>query len=194
MNKRKSLTPYLLVVAIVLVLALWLGGTYNGLVQKDSLVQTRFADVEAQYQRRFDLIPNVVSTVEGSAAFEQDTLQAVTEARSAWARAGAARDMDGQVAAAGVFDSALTRLLVTVEAYPVIQSTQAFRDLMTELEGTENRIAVARRDYNQAVNTYNVAVRRVPSNIVAALFGFDAHEFFAAVENAEAAPSVEFEL
>ena len=90
--------------------------------------------------------------------------------------------------------SALTRLLVTVEAYPVIQSTQAFRDLMTELEGTENRIAVARRDYNQAVNTYNVAVRRVPSNIVAALFGFDAHEFFAAVENAEAAPSVEFEL
>lgn len=183
------------IAAIVLVVLLWLGSGYNRLVTADTVVQNRWADVEAQYQRRFDLIPNVVKTVEASAQFERDTLTAVTEARTQWQSARATGDIDAQVAAAGAFDSALARLLVTVEAYPTIQSTEAFRDLTTVLEGTENRIAVARRDFNGAVGSYNLLVRRVPTNVIAGVFRFDERAFFDAVaDGSEEAPAVEINL
>jgi LemA protein len=135
------------------------------------------------------LIPNLVSTVKGAANFEQETFTAVTAARSQWQSAGT---RDDKVTAANSFDSALSRLLVTVEAYPQLKATQAFTDFMTQLEGTENRIAVARRDYNQAVQTYNVRIRRFPSNILAGIFGFDAEKMFEATEGASSAPSVQF--
>lgn len=174
-------------VAILAVLWIWTG--YNGLISSKAAVDGAWAQVETQYQRRFDLVPNLVSTVKGAAAFEQDTFTAITEARSQWQSAG---DRTGKVQAASGFDSALSRLLVTVEAYPQLQATQAFRDLMTQLEGTENRISVARRDYNLAVQEYNVLVMRFPRNLLASLFGFDAETMFAADEGAETAPSVNF--
>ncbi len=180
---------------ILVVLALILGWTvhtYNNFVGERSVVQARFADVQAQYQRRFDLIPNVVETVKGSAKFEQSTLQAVVAARSAWATAQNQGDANAQIQANQSFDSALSRLLVTVEAYPDLKSTQAYRDLITEIEGSENRVAVARRDYNQAVQDYNASVQRAPSNVVAKLFGFATEPFFQAQAGTDRAPQVNF--
>lgn len=186
--KRSPLLIGLLVVGVLVVGWLWTG--YNSLVTAQGAVEGDWAQVETQYQRRFDLVPNLVKTVQGAADFEQDTLTQVTAARTQWQNAGSRGE---QIAAAEGFDSALSRLLVTVEAYPQLQATQAFRDLMTQLEGTENRIATARRDYNGKVQTYNVMVRRFPKNVLAGLFGFDEEAFFDAVEGSEVAPSVEFD-
>ncbi len=182
----------LVIVGVVVLCGLWVGASYNGLVGSREAVKTAFANVDTQYQRRMDLIPNIVATVQGSAKFEQSTLQAVVEARSAWAKAKTAGDTTTQIAAAQGFDGALSRLLVTVEAYPDLKSTQAFRDLITELEGSENRISVARRDYNNAVQTYNVNIKRFPTNILAASFGFTAEPFFQAQAGAGKAPQVKF--
>lgn len=177
-------------IAVVALLAVWVFSGYNTLVTQRQNVDTAWGQVETQYQRRFDLIPNLQATVRGAANFEQETFTAVTAARSQWQDAGS---RDEQVAAAGAFDSALSRLLVTVEAYPQLQATQAFRDFMTQLEGTENRIATARRDYNEAVRDYNLAVRRFPGLILAALFGYDAEPGFEAADGADEAPTVNFD-
>lgn len=174
-----------------LILAAWLWTGYNGLVSSKAAVDAAWANVETQYQRRFDLVPNLVSTVKGAANFEQKTLTDVTAARTKWMNAGESRGE--QIAAARGFDSALSRLLVTVEAYPQLQATQAFRDLMAQLEGTENRIAVARRDYNEAVKSFNVLVQRFPRNTLAAIFGFRSERLFNASEGAEIAPKVDFQ-
>jgi len=159
------------VLGIAVLFVIWMFSGYNGLVVARENVDNEWRQVETQYQRRFDLIPNLVNTVKGAASFEQDTLTAVTEARSQFQNAGSRSE---QVSAATSFDSALSRLLVTVEAYPQLQATQAFRDLMVETSGTENRIAVARKDYNDAVASYNVKVKRFPTNILAGLFGHSA--------------------
>lgn len=181
------------VLGIVVVLGLWLMGSYNSLVNLDENVNQKFSAIEVQYQRRFDLIPNVIKTVEGSANFEKSTLQGVVEARSAWAKPGASEGE--KIAAANNFDSALSRLLVTVEAYPDIKSTQAFRDLTVELEGTENRVAFARNDYNETATTYNKATRMFPKTLIAGMFGFDKNkELFNATTGAENAPKVEFNI
>lgn len=177
-------------IAVVVLLALWALSGYNTLVTERQNIETAWSQVETQYQRRFDLIPNLQATVRGAANFEQETFTAVTAARSQWQNAGS---RDEQVAAAGQFDSALSRLLVTVEAYPQLQATQAFRDFMTQLEGTENRIATARRDYNEAVRTYNLAVKRFPGAILAGIFGYDAEPGFEAADGSENAPSVNFD-
>lgn len=177
-------------IAVVVLLALWTLSGYNSLVTERQNVDTAWSNVETVYQRRFDLIPNLVNTVKGAAGFEQDTLTAVTEARTQWQNAGSRED---SVEAANEFDGALSRLLVTVEAYPQLQATQAFRDLMTQLEGTENRISTERRDYNEAVRTYNLAVKRFPGAILAGVFGFDAEPGFEATEGSETAPSVDFD-
>jgi LemA protein len=177
-------------IAAVVLLALWAFSGYNSLVTERQNVDTAWSNVETVYQRRFDLIPNLVNTVKGAAGFEQDTLIAVTEARTQWQNAGS---RDERVDAANDFDGALSRLLVTVEAYPQLQATQAFRDLMTQLEGTENRISTERRDYNEAVRTYNLAVKRFPGAILAGAFGFDAEPGFEATEGSENAPSVNFD-
>ncbi len=177
-------------IAVVVVLVLWVLTGYNGLVTARQDVDTAWSNVETQYQRRFDLIPNVVSTVKGAANFEQSTITAVTEARSQWTGAS---NRGQQVAAANSFDGALGRLIVSVEAYPQLKATEAFRDLTTELEGTENRIAVARRDYNDAVRSYNLVVRRFPGMILAAVFGYAAEPGFEATEGSENAPAVHFD-
>lgn len=183
---------------VLLLLILWAFGSYNGLVSGDEGVKKAWADVQTQYQRRLDLIENLVNTAKGSAQFEQTTLQSVVEARSAWAKASSAPTLNEQVRAteqaAPVMSSALSRLLVTVEAYPQLKSTEAFRDVMTGLEGTENRIATARRDFNGSVQSYNVQVRTFPSNIFAKLFGFELKESFKADEGADKAPKVEFDF
>ncbi|MSR86916.1 LemA family protein [Candidatus Peribacteria bacterium] len=184
----KSRSTWILL-AIVAVLTVWLWSGYNSLVTAKAGVEGAWAKVETQYQRRIDLVPNLVSTVKGAAAFEQSTFTAITEARSQWQGAGT---RDAKVAAASGFDSALSRLLVTVEAYPQLQATQAFRDLMTQLEGTENRIATARRDYNTAVQGYNVLVKRFPKNILAGMFGFTPEAMFASDDGADKAPAVQF--
>ena len=176
-------------VAVAIVLALWAVSGYNALVTGRQNVDTAWSAVETQYQRRFDLIPNVVNSVKGSAAFEQQTLTDVTAARTQWQSGGS---LENRVEAATKLDSALGRLMVTVEAYPQLKSTEAFRDLITELEGTENRVSVARLDYNNAVRDYNLTVRRFPGMILASVFGFQPEPGFEAADGAETAPVVDF--
>ncbi len=188
---RKISPLWILLGCIVLVL-LWAVSSYNGLITAKGGVDNAWAQVETQYQRRIDLVPNLVSTVKGAAKFEQDTFTAVTQARSSWSQSKSIGDRGGEIQAASGFDSALSRLLVTVEAYPQLQATQAFRDLMTQLEGTENRVAVARKDYNDAVFAYNVRVQRFPGVLAAKLFGFASEKSFEAVEGADKAPVVDF--
>ncbi len=182
-----------IIVGIIVLLGLWLLGGYNRMITADENVDTAWRQVETQYQRRMDLVPNLVSTVRGAASFEQETLTAVTEARTRWLNASAGDNRDAQIASAQQFDSALSRLLVTVEAYPQLRATQAFQDLMTQLEGTENRIAVARRDYNEEVRRYNLIVRRFPGNVLAGLFGYEAQTGFQSQPGAEEAPAVNFD-
>lgn len=179
-----------IILGIVAVLGLWLWSGYNGLITGRESVTASWAQVETQYQRRVDLVPNLVSTVKGAADFEQETFTAITEARSRWQTAPSRND---RIAAAGEMETALSRLMVSVENYPQLQATQAFRDLMTQLEGTENRIGTARRDYNESVRGYNLRVKRFPSNILAGIFSFDAEQFFEAQAGAETAPKVDFE-
>ena len=192
MTTSKKLLRWTVVLPVLLVLlALWVFSGYNGLIAQREDVDNSWRQVETQYQRRFDLIPNLVSTVKGAASFEQETLTAVTNARTQWMSAGG--DRAAQVGAAQGLDSALSRLIATVESYPQLQATQAFRDLMTQLEGTENRIATARRDYNDVVRDYNVRVKRFPGNLLAGLFGFDAEPGFQATEGSDQAPVIDFE-
>jgi LemA protein len=185
-------SPWLIALGIVVLIAIWLMLSYNGLVSAKAFVENKWAQVETQYQRRMDLVPNLVATVKGSANFEQETFKQVTEARSAWAQAKTISDRGQQIQAAANFDSAFSRLLVTVEAYPQLQATQAFRDLMTQIEGTENRIATARKDYNDAVFSYNVKVQRFPGLIAARVFGFVAEKTFQAQQGSDLAPKVDF--
>ena len=187
MNSARK--PFWIALGIAAIAILYVGSVYNGLVGSSESVKSAWAQVETQYQRRFDLVPNLVRTVQGAAQFEQSTITAVTQARSGWQGAGSRQ---AQIAAARAFDSALSRLLVTVEAYPQLQATQSFRDLMTQLEGTENRIGVARKYYNDAVQGYNVRVKRFPTNVLASMFGFAPETFFESTEGSDTAPAVDF--
>ena len=191
-SPRKFFNVWYVLIAVAVVAALWLGVSYNSFIRSRGAVTNAWAQVETQYQRRIDLVPNLVSTVKGAANFEQSTFVQVTEARSAWAQAKAIGDRSQEIAAAGSFDTALSRLLVTVEAYPQLQATQAFRDLMTQLEGTENRISVARKDYNDAVFSYNVSVQSFPGILAANVLGFAPEVPFSATPGAENAPAVDF--
>ena len=193
---KKFIVPGV-IVGVLLLIGLWIGGTYNGLVQSRETVNKSFSDVDSQYQRRGDLIDNLVSTVKGSSDFEQETLTAVTEARS---QAGSTKidanssseQIQQYVEAQNQVTSSLSRLLVTVEAYPNIKSTDAYRDLMSQLEGTENRIQVARSDYNEAARGFNTKVQTFPTVVVANLFGFDQRAYFEAKDGTENAPTVDF--
>lgn len=190
---KKTSRIFIAIVVIIIAAALWLFSSYNNLVTASESLSNSWNQVETQYQRRFDLIPNLVATVQGAADFEQETLTAVTEARTQWLNAQASGNLNEQVEATERTESALARLLVTAEAYPTLTATQNFENLMVQLEGTENRIATARRDYNDAVLSYNLTVRRFPGNIAAMIFGFDAAEGFSATPGSENAPSVDFE-
>lgn len=185
-------------IGVVAVVAVFFYSTYNGLVNREEGVASAWANVETQYQRRADLIPNLVSTVKGYAAHEASTLTAVTEARAKATSINLRADeltperlAEYQSAQAGV-RSALGRLLAVAESYPDLKANRNFQELQAQIEGTENRIAVARKDFNEVAQAYNVAVRRFPTNVVASLFGFERKPYFEAAEGASEAPKVEF--
>lgn len=188
--KRSPLT--LGIIGLVVALGLWIFSSYNNMVTGSETLANSWNQVETQYQRRFDLIPSLVATVKGEAAFEKDTLTAVTEARTNWLSARQSGDINAQVQATNQTESALARLLVSVESYPALKATQGFENFMVQLEGTENRIAVARKDYNDAVLSYNLIVRRFPGNIAAMLFGFKPAIGFDAATGSDIAPTVDF--
>lgn len=174
----------LIILVIVVIAAMFLVGKYNTIVKFDESVTTAWSQVENVYQRRLDLIPNLVNTVKGAAAQESGVLVAVVTARAnATKMTVDIKDPESLAAfqkAQGEVSSSLSRLLAVVENYPTLQSIQAFRDLMTQLEGTENRITVERKNFNDAVNTLNIYIRSFPANIVAGLFGFEKAEQFEA--------------
>ena len=180
----------IVVVVIILIFFLSIKGTYNSLVRLDEGIKGAWAQVENQLQRRYDLIPNYVETVKGYARFEKDVLLKVTEAR---ARVGGAGSVKEKIDANNELSSALSRLLVVVEQYPDLKANQNFIRLQDELAGTENRIAVERRRYNEAVRAYNVKIRSFPTNILAGMFGFTRAEFFEVPPEAKEAPKVKFE-
>jgi len=176
--------------AVIVVIAIGAVSIYNGIVIKHETITAKWAQVESQLQRRLDLIPNLVNTVKGYAAHEKTVFEEVTKARSSWTGAST---MDDKVKAASQMDAALSRLLLVVENYPQLKADQTFLNLMDELSGTENRIAVERMRYNEAVKDYNITVRQFPANIVAGIFGYrPAAEYFKAEERAKAAPEVKF--
>src|ERR1700692_4063806 len=184
----------------VVVAALGLMGSYNRLVKLQQNVDQSWAQVQNVYQRRADLIPNLVNTVSGAANFEKSTLIAVTDARASVGRVQLdankaptdAAQLEQFQAAQGQLGNALSRLLVVVERYPELKSNQNFLGLQAQLEGTENRISVERNNFNGAVQDFNTAVRRFPTNMIAGMFGFSARPFFAAQPGAEKAPAVNF--
>ncbi|HJC26409.1 LemA family protein [uncultured Alistipes sp.] len=185
-------------IGVVALVAIFCYTTYNGLVTKEEGLDNAWSNVETQYQRRADLIPNLVNTVKGYAAHESETLGAVTEARAKATSINlSASDLTPEKLAAfqqaqADVRSALGRLIAVAENYPDLKANQNFLELQAQLEGTENRIAVARKDFNAAAQRYNVAVRRFPSNLVAGLFGFEKKPYFDASEGADEAPEVQF--
>jgi LemA protein len=195
--KKKNRT-WVIVAILALILILWGVRRYNSFITLEEGVTNQWSNVENVYQRRADLIPNLVSTVKGYADFEQETLTQVIEARAKATSvtvdptnltpeslAAFQQAQDG-------LGSALSRLLVTIERYPELKANQNFLELQSQLEATENRIAVERRKYNEAVRGYNTTIRRFPSNVIAGITGFDQQGYFEAAEGSETAPVVEF--
>ncbi|HAH07438.1 MAG TPA: LemA family protein [Elusimicrobia bacterium] len=176
--------------AFVLVVGLWMAGAYNKLVGLQESSNSAWAQVENVLQRRFDLIPNLVNTVKGYAKHERETFEEVTRLRSQW---GAASSRSDKIKTAGELEGVLSRLMVVLERYPDLKANQNFLSLQDELAGTENRIAVERKRYNEVLRDYNVGVRRFPANLVAGMFGFQKNEaYFEADKEAKSAPKVEF--
>jgi LemA protein len=188
----------LVIGAIVVILLLWGCGGYNGLVSADQNVKKVWGNVETNYQRRTDLYSSVIKTVEASANFEKSTLNAVVEAR---AKATAINvdindqaSMDRYQQAQGQLQSSFGRLLAVAENYPDLKTTKAFQDFQTQIEGTENRINVARQDYNGAVNGYNLKVKRFPNNLLAGVFSFHEKAFYKAEPGSEKNPDIKFDI
>lgn len=192
----KKWTIPAVIVGVIVLIALIFGGTYNSLVQDREKVTSAFSNVQVQYQRRADLIPNLVNTVKGSSDFEQSTLTQVTDARAKATSINVSAENPEQVqeyiSAQSQVSSSLGRLIATVENYPDIKSTAAYQDLLVQLEGTENRIAVARNDFNETARPYNARVQTFPTNLVAGIFGFAKYPYFDAAAGAENAPTVDF--
>ncbi len=194
-----KLTKILIIVGIIAVVILWGVRIYNNMVKLDEAATSAWQKVEAEYQRRADLIPNVVNTVKGAADYERSTLEAVIEARSnaTSMKIDPSKLTEENIAAfqqvQDQLSSALSRLMVVVERYPELKANANFEHLITELEGTENRIKTARNNFNEAVQTYNTTIRRFPNNMFAGMFGFEKRVYFQAKEGAENAPEVNFE-
>ena len=188
----------IILIAVVAVIVIWAISAYNGLVSMDENVSSQWANVETQYQRRADLIPNLVNTVKGYASHEKETLEGVVEARSKATQIKVdANDLTPEKLAEyqkaqGAVTSALGKLLAITENYPDLKANQNFLELQAQLEGTENRIAVARTRYTEAVKSYNVMIRRFPASIIASMFGFEKKAQFEAAQGAEVAPVVNF--
>ncbi len=187
---RKS-TGYI-IGGIIVLLAIYCIVSYNGFVKKDVKVKQQWSEVQNAYQRRLDLIPNVVNVVKGGADYEKTTLQKIAEARAAGAGGLTVENYNKETAAQNEVASATNRLLITVEKYPELQGTKAFKDLQVQLEGTERRVKFARRDFNAAVADYNNSVRQFPGKIVASVTGFPPLDGFAADAGADKAVEINF--
>ncbi|MGI6776593.1 MAG: LemA family protein [Acetivibrionales bacterium] len=186
---KKGAIALIVIVVVLLILVFSVIGSYNGLVAKNEDVNAALSQIDNQLQRRNDLIPNLVETVKGFAAQEKEIFESVAEARAKLAGAGTIPEMaeaDAQVT------SALSRLLAIAESYPELKSDANFRQLSDELAGTENRIATARRDYNNSAREYNTQIRRFPISIIASIFNFERFEYFEAAEGADKVPEVDF--
>jgi len=179
----------LIILGSIVVIALWVIGQYNGLLGKSEAVNNQWAQVETSYQRRFDLIPNLVETVKGISEQEKDVFGEIAEARTRYA---GAKTTDEQMAASENLESSLGRLLVIMENYPELKSSESYQTLMAQLEGTENRINVERVRYNDTVKDYNLATKQFPVVLVAKMLGFADKAYFQATDKAEEAPKVSF--
>ncbi len=191
MIKKLNTTKGILIgIGIFLVITvLWFVAAYNSLITLSESVDTTWAQVENQYQRRADLIPNLVNTVKGYATHEEELFTKITELRSQWASATTRQE---KVGAANGLDGALSRLLLVAENYPQLKANENFLGLQTQLEGTENRVAVERKRYNDAVKIYNIKIKRIPTNIVANMFGYEKETYFEIEEGTEKVPKVTF--
>jgi len=195
---KKGTIVGLSVLGLVVIIFLWGMGQYNGMVRAEENLNKSWSNVESQYQRRADLIPNLVSTVKGYATHEEKTLTEVMEARAKATQTTidpsnmTDASMAKYQAAQAQVGSALSRLLVTVEQYPNLKANENFLELQAQLEGTENRISVERQRFNDAAQGFNTMIRRFPKNIIASMFGFEKKAYFKAEESAEKAPEVKF--
>lgn len=195
---KKKFIPIIIVVAIVVILVAWGVSVYNGLVVKDENCSKQWSKVESQYQRRMDLIPNLVNTVKGYASHEEATLLKVIEARNQASQVKidaenmTQEQLNNFQQTQENLSSAIRGLNIVVEQYPDLKANQNFLELQSQLEGTENRIAVERQRYSDVVNEYNTSVRRFPNSMFASMFGFDKKPYFEAQSGAENAPKVEF--
>lgn len=185
-------------IVLILVLFFWTKGTYNEMVTLDESVSTAWSQVENQYQRRMDLIPNLVNTVKGYATHEKETLQSVVSARAEATKTTIdpsnlnEENLKRFQAAQGELSGALSRLMLVVERYPELKANQNFSELQAQLEGTENRISVERKRFNETAQGYNTYIRKFPNNILSGMFGFQSKAYFTAESGAEKAPVVEF--
>lgn len=190
MKNKKIIITVLVILVIIGFCVGAAAGSYNSLVGAQTNVETKQADIQTQLQRRADLIPNFVETVKGYTKFEQETLTAVTQARAAVSKASSAEELSE---ASESLDKAISVWVNAVtEAYPDLKANSNYIALQDELAGTENRIATARRDYNEAVQSYNTMIKQFPKNIIAGMFNFEKADFFKADDNAQTVPSVEF--
>lgn len=180
---------FLMIAAVVVIIVGGLVSSYNGLVTMDENVSGKWAQIDTQLQRRNDLIPNLINTVKGYAAHEEGVFKYVTDAR---AKLVGAKSVEDKAQADAELTNALSRLMLVVENYPMLKSDANFRALQDELAGTENRIAVARKDYNDSVQQFNGAIRSFPTSAVAGMFGFEKHEYFKAERAAKNVPKVTF--
>lgn len=186
---KKSSIVIIVVIAIIVILAIVLIANYNSIISVSEEVDNKFSTIDTQLQRRADLIPNLVNTVKGYTNQEQAVIDSVTDAR---AKLAGANSVEEKANADQELTSALNNLLVVVENYPDLKSSQNFINLSDELAGTENRIATARKDYNDAVREYNTKIKRFPTNIVSGMFGYGEKEYFQASEGSEEVPTVDF--
>jgi LemA protein len=195
---KKKFIPIIIVAAVVVILVAWAVGAYNGLVIKDENCSKQWSKVESQYQRRMDLIPNLVNTVKGYASHEEATLLKVIEARNQASQVKidaenmTQEQLNNFQQSQENLSTAIRGLNIVVEQYPDLKANQNFLELQSQLEGTENRIAVERQRYSDVVNEYNTSVRRFPNSIFASMFGFDKKPYFESQTGAENAPKVEF--
>jgi len=180
---------WLIVLAVVVLVVLYAGGLYNSLVKDNENINGQWAQVETQYQRRFDLIPNLVNSVKGAMAQEKSVFDAIAEARTKY---GSATTPEAKVGAANQVESALSRLLVVMENYPQLKSIDTVQTLMVQLEGTENRISTERGRFNDLVKTYDAKIKTIPANIFAKMFGFAQRAYFESQDGSETAPKVNF--
>ena len=194
----KKALPWIVVLGVLAIIVLWGIGRYNAIVSAEESVETSWSQVENQYQRRSDLIPNLVETVKGYAAHERETLEGVMAARARATQVvidpanATAEQMASYQAAQGELTQTLGRLMAVAEAYPDLKANENFMNLQSQLEGTENRITVARNNFNEVARAYNTMIRRFPTNIIASVFGFEKKPYFEAQDGAEVAPQVKF--